>query len=145
MKRYAVPANAVVLDRMTIELITGIVGTVRGWFAKAVAGRKAVQLPSDVSAGTPEQRLRQLQELHKGGLICAEEYNKKRSAILNGFDGFAEYLKWPRLVIGLWISFCSVHPWGIRGVSGAALRSKVLFAKRSDSAWSCRKTLLNES
>ena len=88
VKRYGVPGNEVVLDRVTVELITEIVGTVRGWSAEAIAGRKPLTAQGDdahSSRALPhtEERLRQLEHLRTKGLITDEEFKQKRAAILN--------------------------------------------------------------
>jgi hypothetical protein len=87
VKRYHVPANEVVLDRVTVELITEIVGTVRGWSAKATAGHKPAATDGNGPSSAPtsaEERLRQLESLHTKGLLTDQEFQQKRATILDG-------------------------------------------------------------
>lgn len=89
LKRYGVPSDEVVLDQVTVELITEIVGTVRGWSAEAVAGQKDVAANAAAivpvpEAATVEQRLEQLEALHTKGLLSDDEFTEKRGAILDG-------------------------------------------------------------
>lgn len=88
VKQYHVPEDQVVLDDVTVELITEIVGTVRGWSAEAVAGQRAssangVAGDRAPAPATVEQRLQQLETLHGKGLLTDDEFNTKRSAILS--------------------------------------------------------------
>lgn len=84
--RYAVPAHEVVLDQVLVTLHTEMVGTVRGWAAEAIAGRKAgLTSPagSGASAKQPiEERLKRLDDLQKQGVITEQELQQRRSEIL---------------------------------------------------------------
>ena len=88
VNRYDVPADEVVLKDVQVKLNTEVVGTVRGWSAEAIAGRRPlaahVAVPPAASApGAVEERLRQLDDLHSRGVVSDEEYKAKRAAILN--------------------------------------------------------------
>lgn len=87
VKRYAVPADDVVLKGVSVELYTEIVGTVRGWAAKASAGRKPEapqgKTEAERKTGNVEDRLRQLKALHDQGLISDEEFRRRQAAIVD--------------------------------------------------------------
>ncbi len=85
VKRYDVPADQVVLRQVVVTLHTEVVGTVRGWKAEAIAGRKpatAATTASEAKSGSIEERLRNLKALHDAGLISEDEFRLKRAAIL---------------------------------------------------------------
>ena len=79
---YAVPRDEVVLGEVRVELVTEVVGTVRGWRAAAHAGRTTAHT-SSASPDTAD-RLRQLDALRDAGLISADEYRAARQRILDG-------------------------------------------------------------
>lgn len=87
VKRYGVVASDVVLKDVSVELHTEVVGTVRGWAAKAIAGRKP-GAPSgsngdaDAKPDSIEMRLRNLKALHDQGLITDDEMKRRKAAIL---------------------------------------------------------------
>lgn len=88
VRRYKIPPDEVVLDKVTVTLHTEIVGTVRGYLAEGIAGqsqaRSRASNPRDKLSPTPEERLRQLEGLHTQGLLTDEEYRKKRQSIIDG-------------------------------------------------------------
>ncbi|HJW74725.1 MAG TPA: SHOCT domain-containing protein [Thermoleophilia bacterium] len=86
VNRYDVPAAEVVLDNVMVTLHTEVVGTVRGWAAEAVAGRRPSE-PDRQPALTPsskaETRLKNLDELYRKGLLTEDEFKARRKAILD--------------------------------------------------------------
>ena len=88
VRRYKVPSEEVVLDKVVVTLLTEVVGTVRGWAVEGIAGRSLarshVSDPRDKLSPTPEDRLRQLDRLRTQGLLTDEEYRKKKQTIIDG-------------------------------------------------------------
>lgn len=88
VRRFDVGANEVVLDKVSVKLHTEVVGTVRGWSAEGIAGKAPANAASErrdhPTSLTPDERLRQLEDLHRSGLVTDEEYQLKRSTIIDG-------------------------------------------------------------